>query len=405
MSGILTVSQINRYLASVLREDKNLRGRLVSGEISGFTRHNKSGHLYFTLKDSESSIKAVMFRSSAAGLRFEPQNGMKVIVSANIQVYERDGICQLYVADMQPDGIGAQYLAFEQLKKKLEAEGLFAAEKKKPLPPMPLKIGIVTSPDAAALQDMLNILSRRFPIAEVTIFPALVQGANAPESICRAVSRADRAALDLLICGRGGGSPEDLAAFNSEAVARCVSACNTPIISAVGHETDFSIADFAADKRASTPSEAAELAVPDINRLLSSLDAARRTLDKAALSAIEARTYKLGRLSERLEALSPAGKLSALAEKTRTAEKALAAAYRIRLGKAKGEIAERAAMLDSLSPLKTLSRGYALVYKDGSLVKSAEELSPGNAAEIVMSGGTVSVTVNSIERQLNRDEG
>lgn len=399
MSGVLTVSQINRYLASVLREDKNLRGRLVSGEISGFTRHNKSGHLYFTLKDSESSIKAVMFRSSAAELRFEPQNGMRVIVSANIQVYERDGIYQLYVADMQPDGIGAQYLAFEQLKKKLEAEGLFAAENKKPLPPMPRKIGIVTSPDAAALQDMLNILSRRFPIAEVTVFPALVQGANAPASICRAVSRADRAALDLLICGRGGGSPEDLAAFNSEAVARCISACNTPIISAVGHETDFSIADFAADRRASTPSEAAELAVPDINRLLSSLDAAQRTLEKAAVSAIEARTYRLGRLSERLEALSPAGRLSAFREKISAAEKSLAAEYRMRLSKAKSEIAERALLLDSLSPLKTLSRGYALVYRDGVLVKSAEELSPGNTAEVIMSGGTVSVTVNSVDRQ------
>lgn len=405
MSGVLTVSQINRYLASVLREDKNLRGRLVSGEISGFTRHNKSGHLYFTLKDSESSIKAVMFRSSAVMLKFEPQNGMRVIVSANVQVYERDGVYQLYVADMQPDGIGAQYLAFEQLKKRLEAEGLFAAERKKPLPPMPRKIGIVTSPDAAALQDMLNILSRRFPIAEVTVFPALVQGISAPESICRAVSRADRAALDLLICGRGGGSPEDLAAFNSEAVARCISACNTPIISAVGHETDFSIADFAADKRASTPSEAAELAVPDMNRLLSSLDAARRELDKAAAAAIEARTYRLGRLSERLEALSPAGRLSALLEKTAAAEKSLAAAYRMRLSKANGAIAEKAAMLDSLSPLKTLGRGYALVYRDGSLVKSAGELSPGNTAEIVMSGGTVSVTVNKVDRQINRDEG
>lgn len=396
MNGVLTVTQINRYLASILKEDKKLRGRLVSGEISGFTRHNQSGHLYFTLKDSESAIKAVMFKSNAAGLRFDPKNGMKVIVSANVQVYERDGACQLYVTDMQPDGIGAEYLAFEQLKEKLAKEGIFSTEHKKPLPYMPKKIGIVTSLGAAALQDMLNILSRRCPAAEVTVFPALVQGDNAPASICGALSRADGASLDLLICGRGGGSPEDLAAFNSEAVARSIYACNTPIISAVGHETDVSIADFAADLRAPTPSAAAELAVPDMNELLGRLAAAERALNNAALSAINSRIYRLGRLSERLEAFSPAGKLSALGEKISAAEKALAAAYKIKLNTANGALAEKAAMLESLSPLKTLSRGYALVYRDGSLVKSAGELSPGNTAEIKMSDGTVSVTVNRI---------
>lgn len=396
MNGVLTVSQINRYVASVLKADRNLRGKLVSGEISGFIRHNQSGHLYFTLKDSESAIKAVMFKSSAAGLRFEPKNGMKVIVSANVQVYERDGVYQLYVTDIQPDGVGAEYLAFEQLKEKLAAEGLFAAEHKKPLPSMPGKIGIVTSLDAAALQDMLNILSRRCPAAEVTIFPALVQGANAPASICEAVARADRASLDLLICGRGGGSPEDLAVFNSEAVARSIFACNTPIISAVGHETDVSIADFAADLRAPTPSAAAELAVPDMNELLGRLAAAERALGKAASAALEARVYRLGRLTERLEALSPAGRITALGEKISASEKALAAAYRMRLTAANAAVAERAALLDSLSPLKTLSRGYALVYRDGRLVKSAGELSAGSTAEIKMQDGTVSVTVNRV---------
>lgn len=396
MNGVLTVTQINRYLASILRDDKKLRGRLVSGEISGFTRHNQSGHLYFTLKDSESAIRAVMFKSSAAGLKFTPKNGMKVIVSANVQVYERDGVYQLYVTDMQPDGIGAEYLAFEQLKEKLAKEGIFSTEHKKPLPYMPKKIGIVTSLGAAALQDMLNILSRRCPVAEVTVFPALVQGDSAPASICSALSRADGASLDLLICGRGGGSAEDLAAFNSEAVARCIYACRTPIISAVGHETDVSIADFAADLRAPTPSAAAEQAVPDMNELLGRLAAAQVTLNKAASAAIEARIYKLGRLSERLEAFSPAGKLSALGEKISAAEKALAAAYKIKLNTANGALAEKAALLESLSPLKTLSRGYALVYRDGSLVKSAGELSPGNTAEIKMQDGTVSVTVNRI---------
>lgn len=399
MNGVLTVSQVNRYLASVLKADRNLRGKLVSGEISGFVRHNQSGHLYFTLKDSESAIKAVMFKSSAAGLRFEPRNGMKVIVSANVQVYERDGACQLYVTDIQPDGVGAEYLAFEQLKEKLAEEGLFAAEHKKPLPSMPRKIGIVTSLGAAALQDMLNILSRRCPIAEVTVFPALVQGANAPASICEAVSRADRASLDLLICGRGGGSPEDLAAFNSEAVARSIFACNTPIISAVGHETDVSIADFAADLRAPTPSAAAELAVPDMNELLGRLAVAERALNKAASAVIKSRFYRLGRLTERLEALSPTGRITALGEKISASEKALAAAYRIKLNTANAAVAERAALLDSLSPLKTLSRGYALVYRDGRLVKSAGELTAGAAAEIRMTDGTVSVTVNDTNHQ------
>lgn len=396
MNGVLTVTQINTYVASVFKGDKNLRGKLVSGEISGFTRHNQSGHLYFTLKDSESAIKAVMFKSSAAGLRFAPKNGMKVIVSANVQVYERDGVYQLYVTDMQPDGIGAEYLAFEQLKEKLAKEGIFSNEHKKPLPYMPKKIGIVTSLGAAALQDMLNILSRRCPVAEVTVFPALVQGDSAPASICGALSRADGASLDLLICGRGGGSAEDLAAFNSEAVARRIYACNTPIISAVGHETDVSIADFAADMRAPTPSAAAELAVPDMNELLGRLAAAQVTLNKAVSAAIEARIYRLGRLSERLEAFSPAGKLSALGEKISAAEKALAAAYKMKLSTANGALAEKAALLESLSPLKTLSRGYALVYRNGSLVKSAGELSPGNTAEIKMQDGTVSVTVNRV---------
>ena len=259
MSSILTVSQINRYIASMIKGEKRLHGILASGEISNFTCHNKTGHLYFTLKDNETSIKAVMFSSMASQLKFAPKSGMNVIVAADVRVYERDGVYQLYVTDMQPDGLGAMYLAFEQLKERLSAEGIFSMEHKKSIPQMPNRIGIVTSLDAAALQDMLKILSRRYPVAEVTIFPALVQGANAPESICRAIMRADRSNPDLIICGRGGGSPEDLAAFNSEAVARSIYACNTPIISAVGHETDTSIADYAADLRAATPSAAASM--------------------------------------------------------------------------------------------------------------------------------------------------
>ncbi len=397
MSSILTVSQINRYIASMIKGDKKLHGILIAGEISNFTCHNKTGHLYFTLKDSETSIKAVMFSSMASQLKFAPKSGMRVIAAADVRVYERDGAYQLYVTDMQPDGLGAMYLAFEQLKERLSAEGLFSTEHKKPIPQMPNKIGIVTSLDAAALQDMLKILSRRYPIAEVTIFPALVQGANAPESLCRAISLADSSNLDLIICGRGGGSPEDLAAFNSEAVARSIYACKTPIISAVGHETDTSIADYAADLRAATPSAAAELAAPDISVIYDKINSSEKSLNKAVITAIEAKLYKLERLSERLEAASPAGKLSALGEKISASEKSLTSAYKIKLWEANGTIAEKAALLESLSPLKTLSRGYSLVYKGEGLINSVNDLSEGDEINIRMSDGTVSAVIERKE--------
>lgn len=394
MSMILTVSQINRYISSKLAGDSKLKGILVSGEISGFTNHAKTGHFYFTLKDSESAVKAVMFRSYAEKLQFAPKNGMKVIVSADVRVFERDGVYQLYVSDMQPDGLGALYLAFNQLKEKLLKEGIFDEAHKKPLPEMPQKIGIITSLDAAALKDMLNILSRRYPVAEVTIFPALVQGANAPESLCGAIRYADSQALDLLICGRGGGSPEDLAAFNDEALARCIYNCRTPIISAVGHETDTSISDLAADLRAPTPSAAAELAVPDISVLYDSLMAAEKVLAGKLLTRLEAYFHKLELLSERLESASPTGRISVLTEKISSAEKRLSAAYRINLQRAGGDVSERAARLDSLSPLKTLSRGYSIVYMDNKPINSAEALSAGDIVNIRFSDGEVSATVN-----------
>ena len=394
MSMILTVSQINRYISSKLAGDSKLKGIFVSGEISGFTNHAKTGHFYFTLKDSESAVKAVMFRSYAEKLQFAPKNGMKVIASADVRVFERDGVYQLYVSDMQPDGLGAMYIAFNQLKEKLLKEGIFDEAHKKPLPEMPQKIGIITSLDAAALKDMLNILSRRYPVAEVTVFPALVQGANAPESLCGAIRYADSQALDLLICGRGGGSPEDLAAFNDEALARCIYNCRTPIISAVGHETDTSISDLAADLRAPTPSAAAELAVPDISVLYDSLMAAKKVLDNKMLARLESYFHKLELLSERLESASPTGRISVLTEKISSAEKRLSAAYRINLQRAGGDVSERAARLDSLSPLKTLSRGYSIVYMDNKPINSAEALSAGDIVNIRFSDGEVSATVN-----------
>lgn len=394
MSVILTVSQINRYIASRFREDTKLRGKLICGEISNFSCYAASGHMYFSLKDSESVIKAVMFKNSASRLQFMPKNGMKVIVSADVGVYEQNGVYQLYVTDMQPDGVGALYLAREQLEKKLSEEGVFDEKKKKPLPALPKKIGIVTSTEAAALQDMLNILSRRYPLAEVTVFPALVQGHSAPDSICKALKLADDRGMDLLICGRGGGSLEDLSAFNSEKVARCIHECKTPLISAVGHETDFSVSDMAADMRAPTPSAAAELAVPDIKTIYGSLDVLEKRLNDCFSNHIEEYRNKLEILSKRLESLNPKRQSVQLRDKLLSLEKRLNAAYKLGMQRREGIVAEKAAAAENLSPLKTLSRGYSLVYRDGILINSAEKLSVGDTVNIQLSDGTVSATIN-----------
>ncbi len=385
----MTVTQVNRYIAFKLKEDKKLKGILVSGEISNFRHYETSGHIYFTLKDSESSIRSVMFRSYASQLKFMPENGMSVIVKANVQVYEKDGAYQLYVSDMQPDGIGALHMACEQLKEKLCSEGLFDEEHKKSIPEMPENIGLITSLEAAALQDMLRIISARFPIAKITVFPSLVQGSDAPASLCRAIKFADSKDLDLLICGRGGGSFEDLMAFNDEKLARCIYDCRTPIISAVGHETDTSISDLAADLRAPTPSAAAEKAVPDKNVLLDRFDEMKKLLDNGIISHIENKYHMLDMLSGQIESLSPEGRISASFGKIDIYKKRLNDLYRMNIDKAGAAITEKAAMLDSLSPLKTLSRGYSLVYKDKKLISSAGELSDGDIVRMRFSDGEV----------------
>ncbi|MGN0608408.1 MAG: exodeoxyribonuclease VII large subunit [Oscillospiraceae bacterium] len=393
MSSVLTVSQLNRYISFKLKEDKKLKGILVKGEISNFTNHARTGHLYFTLKDGESSVKAIMFNNMAAGLRFVPASGMKVIVSANVQVFERDGIYQLYVNDMQPDGTGALYLAFEQLKERLLAEGLFDEQLKKPIPAFPQKIGIVTSPDAAALQDMLNIISRRYPAVQIVIYPCLVQGEYAPPSICSALKRADAAENDVIIAGRGGGSLEDLMAFNSESVARCIFECKTPVISAVGHETDTTIADYAADLRAPTPSAAAELAVPEIGALKGFFASSERRLAEKMKLKINIERRKLDAAEYKLNSLLPAHKITSskalLDEKMQRLDTALK--NRISLGKAL--LSEKTAALDNLSPLKIMGRGYSLVYKDEKLVNSVSALKNGDEITVRLSDGTVKAVV------------
>ncbi len=393
MSSILTVSQLNRYISFRMKEDKNLRSILIKGEISNFTNHTKTGHLYFTLKDNECSVKAIMFNSMASRLRFTPSSGMNVIISANVQVFERDGIYQLYVNDMQPDGIGALYLAFEQLREKLSEEGLFDEAIKKPLPPFPQKIGIVTSPDAAALQDMLNIISRRYPIAEVVIFPCLVQGENAPSSICTALKKADKCNLDIIIVGRGGGSLEDLMAFNSESVARTIFLCNTPIISAVGHETDTTISDYAADLRAPTPSAAAELAVPEISALNSYINSIEITLNKLIIGKITELRQDIDIKEQHLKLMLPAKKIETSRKTIDNAEQRINNALKNKILLSRAVLAEKSAALDNLSPLKIMNRGYSLVYKDKKIIKSSSALKSGDKIDITLADGQVSAVI------------
>lgn len=378
MSSILTVSQLNRYISFKLKEDIKLRGILVRGEISGFTNHYKTGHFYFTLKDKDAAVKAVMFNSFASRLKFMPENGMSVTVSGSVQVFERDGVYQLYVTDIQPDGAGALFVAFEQLKDKLMKEGLFDEAHKKQLPAYPKKIGIVTSFGAAALQDMLNIISRRYPIAEVTVFGAAVQGDSAPESVSKALKYADCCGLDLIIVGRGGGSAEDLFCFNSEKIARAVYECETPVISAVGHETDTTIIDFVSDLRAPTPSAAAELAVPDISVMRSALHGYKGKLSEAFSDYIDRLYNETDKRLRTLSSHSPYAVLEKNEKILSLTEKRLAAAFERCFGGYENRLARAAERLELVSPLKIMSKGYAIVYSEnGKMIKSSADADCG----------------------------
>lgn len=378
MSSILTVSQLNRYISFKLKEDIKLRGILVRGEISGFTNHYKTGHFYFTLKDKDAAVKAVMFNSFASRLKFMPENGMSVTVSGSVQVFERDGVYQLYVTDIHPDGAGALFVAFEQLKDKLMKEGLFDEAHKKQLPVYPKKIGIVTSFGAAALQDMLNIISRRYPIAEVTVFGAAVQGDTAPESVSKALKYADSCGLDLIIVGRGGGSAEDLFCFNSEKIARAVYECETPVISAVGHETDTTIIDFVSDLRAPTPSAAAELAVPDISVMRAALEGYKGKLSEAFSGYVDRLYNETDKRMKLLSAHSPYAVLEKNEKILSLTEKRLAAASERCFGGYENRLARAAERLELVSPLKIMSKGYAIVYSEnGKMIKSSADAGCG----------------------------
>ncbi len=399
---ILDVSQVNEYIKMILDDDPMLQELCIRGEVSNYKVY-PSGHHYFTLKDAAGALRCVMFRSSAVRLRFRPENGMKVLAVGRITVFPRDGAYQLYCTGLMPDGVGDLHVAFEQLKEKLRLEGLFDPAHKKPLPQYPHRIAIITSSAGAAIHDMLRILSARYPLSKVMLLPVRVQGVEAPPEICGAIRYVNRHQLaDLIITGRGGGSIEDLWAFNDERVAREIYHSEIPVISAVGHEPDVTISDFVADLRAATPSNAAELAVPDQAELRRNLHA----MQAAMLQSMQ-RQLKLSR--QRLEGAakskvlqSPvayvqerrllldylAGNMSAIAQRT--------------VGKGRQRYLALAAGLDAMSPLKVLSRGYSMIVdKENALVRSVKDLQPGMELSLRLSDGSAKAVVNSVGEDEN----
>ena len=396
--SILSVSQLNRYVSFLLHEDPKLRTVLVRGEIANFTRNFRSGHCYFSVRDEEASVKAVMFRSNADRLPFDPENGMHVILQGAVTLYERDGAYQINVTDMQPDGIGAQALALQQRREKLAKLGYFDPERKRPLPPLPEKIGIVTSRSGAALHDMLRILERRYPIGTVCIYPALVQGTDAPASIANALRIAGADGCDVILMGRGGGSNEDLSAFQSEEVAAAVFRSPVPVISAVGHETDHCIADEVADLRAPTPSAAAELAVPEIAALRDAVTVQAERMRIAVSTMLDHKALELHQLQQRLTVSAPEGRVQLLsAQLDALTEKLHRAALQI-IREKSGELQSQLDRLEAYSPVAILQRGYALVYHDAGLVRDAGTLHPDDSITIRLADGTVNAKVTEIRK-------
>lgn len=397
VSSVITVSQLNFYIKSLLDESPALREIYITGEISNLTDHYRSGHIYLSLKDDKALVRAVMFAGNARHLRFKPEEGMKVIARGRVSVYEATGQYQLYIEDMQPDGIGALNLAYEQLKKKLSAEGLFSDEIKKPIPTYPKRIGVITSPTGAAVQDILNILGRRYPIAEVVFCPVLVQGENASTQLIGAVKRFNKAnAADVIIIGRGGGSIEDLWAFNDEKLARTIAKSDIPIISAVGHETDFTICDFVADLRAPTPSAAAELATPNMTELLSYFKSVKDSLPAIIQRRIDFEKQELDNLASSKVLLSPDEFINIRKNELDMLSADMIKAFKAILSENQREFVALSAKLDALSPLSVLSRGYSIVQNKNKVIKSAKELNIGQNIMVKLSDGKAECEVKEI---------
>lgn len=391
---IISVSQLNFYVKSLLDNDSRLSQIFVTGEISNLTDHYRSGHIYLSLKDQNSVIRAVMFSGFASRLRFKPQEGMKVIVRGRVTVYEPTGQYQLYIEDMQPDGIGALSLAYEQLKEKLEKEGLFSQAHKKPLPRFPRSVGIITSPTGAALQDILNIISRRFPSVEIVMCPVLVQGENAPAQLCQAIRKFSQTKVsDVVIIGRGGGSIEDLWAFNNEQLAYEIFNCEVPVISAVGHETDFTICDFVSDLRAPTPSAAAELCVPDKEELKFYLSSQKQYLSSLLERKIKANSDRTLLQKERLNKNSPLNTCQDRHNTLRVLEKRMENSVNKIYHNNNEAIVKLSSMLEGLNPVSVLNRGYSIALKDNKPVASVNDVSRDDVLNIKVSDGDFSVKV------------
>ena len=438
----LSVQALTKYVKRKFDADPHLRNVYVKGELSNVNNH-PSGHIYFTLKDEKSQIRTAMFRSSASKLKFRPENGMNVLITGDVSVYESSGQYQLYVQTMEPDGIGALYLAYEQLKEKLEKEGLFNERWKSPLPLYPNQIGVVTAQTGAAIQDICSTIARRYPLAEILLFPATVQGSGAAPTIIRAIEQANRMeSIDVLIVGRGGGSIEDLWAFNEEDVARAIFSSRIPIISAVGHETDTTIADFVSDKRAPTPTAAAELAVPAREELAERILDRKRTLyrslsykiknEQKRLATLDAsyplqfpeRLYrpftekliglegrlirsgqditkrdelKLARFTSMLASYSPMQQVKEQSREVLSLTDRLTKTMQHDFRMHTDRFSSSVRMLQALNPLSIMERGYSIVYQEGHVTKSAKSLQTGSDIQVQLQDGTVNATVQSVE--------
>lgn len=391
---VLTVTQVNLYIKEMLSRDDVLSHITIKGEISNFKAHS-SGHMYMSLKDETGVIRAVMFRSAAGRLQFRPENGMKVIASGRVSVYERDGQYQLYIEFMQQDGLGDLHIAFEKLKQKLSAEGLFDPKHKKPLPKYPKRIGVITAPTGAAIRDILNILSRRFKYADVVLYPVLVQGENAAMSIAVALKYFnENNAADVLIVGRGGGSIEDLWAFNEEIVARAIYDSRIPVISAVGHEVDFTISDFVADLRAPTPSAAAELVVPSQEELKDKFNNVYGRLYSCAGRILEKNRLRLRLLTEKPVLKTPERSLDERRLYIDGLYNRFENAYKNILKEKEQALKLNASKLDGLSPLSVLSRGFSVTKDEGGrVVKSVGQVKKGDKISVVVSDGEIKASV------------
>jgi len=411
----ITVTQLTRYIKYKIDNDVNLNEVFLKGEISNFKAHSR-GHFYFTLKDENSRINAIMFSSQTSKIKFMPEDGMKVLVTGKISVFEANGAYQIYVNDMLEDGVGNLYIAYEQLKKKLEEEGLFKDIYKKQIPKIPTKVGVITAPTGAAIKDIISTIKRRWPLTEIYLFPALVQGEDAKDDIVRQIKKADSFGLDTLIVGRGGGSIEDLWAFNEECVARAIFECNTPVISAVGHEIDFTIADFVADLRAPTPTGAAEMAVPQISDVDNYLKQINIRLENTILNKVKNNRRKLNDIRNSNIFKNPIiiyqtkeMVFDNLIEKlkfnminlTNVKEKDLIRLknsyifknpYQI-LDKKSNKYLQLVSKLETLSPLLTLKRGYTITKKEGSVISSSKKLSKGDKLDIEFSDGIINTEV------------